>query len=44
MPFLIWHANIEADKVETYDEVACVTGSYGLLKLDEFIKTFMTEQ
>ncbi len=44
VPFLIWHANIEADKVETYDEVACVTGSYGLLKLDEFIKTFMAEQ
>ena len=43
-PFLIWHANIDADKVETYDEVACVTGSYGLLKLDEFIKTFMAEQ
>ncbi len=44
VPFLIWHANIEADKVETYDEVASVTGSYGLLKLDEFIKTFMAEQ
>ncbi len=44
VPFLIWHADIEADKVETYDEVACVTGSYGLLKLDEFIKTFMAEQ
>lgn len=44
VPFLIWHANIEADKVETYNEVACVTGSYGLLKLDEFIKTFMAEQ
>ena len=44
VPFLIWHANIKADKVETYDEVACVTGSYGLLKLDEFIKTFMAEQ
>ena len=44
VPFLIWHANIDADKVETYDEVACVTGSYGLLKLDEFIKTFMAEQ
>ena len=44
VPFLIWHANIEADKVETYDEVACVTGSYGLLKLDEFIKTFMAQQ
>ena len=44
VPFLIWHANIEADEVETYDEVACVTGSYGLLKLDEFIKTFMAEQ
>ena len=44
VPFLIWHANIDADEVETYDEVAWVTGSYGLLKLDEFIKTFMAEQ
>ena len=41
VPFLIWHRNIEPDDVLRYDEVACVNGSYGLLKLDEFMKTFM---
>lgn len=42
VPFLIWHKDIEADSVQQYDEVSCVTGSYGLLKLDEFMKTFMS--
>jgi hypothetical protein len=27
--------------VQGYDEVSCVSGGYGLLKLDEFIKAFM---
>ena len=43
VPFLIWHKGIEADDVTTYDEVACVRGSYGLLKLQEFINTLMKE-
>ncbi len=43
VPFLIWHKGIEADDVTTYDEVACVRGGYGLLKLQEFINTFMKE-
>ena len=29
VPFLIWHPGIEADAVEHYDEVSCVSGSYG---------------
>ena len=42
VPFLIWHRGIRADSVQQYDEVSCVNGSYGLLKLDEFMKTFMS--
>ena len=42
VPFLIWHRGIEADEVAQYDEVSCVSGVYGLLKLDEFMKTFMS--
>ena len=42
VPFLIWHRGIEADCVQQYDEVSCVSGSFGLLKLDEFMKTFMS--
>ena len=43
VPFLIWHKGIEADDVTTNDEVACVRGGYGLLKLQEFINTLMKE-
>ena len=42
VPFLIWHKGITPDSVQQYDEVSCVNGSYGLLKLDEFMKTFMS--
>lgn len=42
VPFLIWHQGIEPDSVQHYDEVSCVSGAYGLLKLDEFMKTFMS--
>ena len=41
VPFIIWHRDIEPDSVEQYDEVSCVSGSYGLLKLNEFMQTFM---
>ena len=41
VPFLIWHKGIEADSVQLYDEVSCVSGSYGLLRLEQFMKTFM---
>ena len=41
VPFLIWHRGIEPDEVEQYDEVSCVSGSYGLLKLNEFMQELM---
>ena len=41
VPFLIWHRGIQPDDVQQYDEVSCVSGSYGLLKLNEFMQTFM---
>ncbi len=41
VPFLIWHPGIEADAVEHYDEVSCVSGSYGMLKLNEFMNQLM---
>ena len=41
VPFLIWHRGIEADEVQQYDEVSCVNGSYGLLKLHEFMQALM---
>ena len=42
VPFLIWHRGIESDSVQQYDEVSCVAGSYGLLKLNEFMQTLMS--
>ncbi len=42
VPFLIWYNGIQADDIQQYDEVSCVSGSYGLLKLDEFMHTFMS--
>lgn len=44
VPFLIYHKGMKADSVEQYDEVSCVSGGYGLLKLQEFIHAFMDEQ
>ena len=44
VPFIIWHKGIEADDVQTYDEVSCVGGSYGLLRLGEFMQTLMSIQ
>lgn len=41
VPFLIWHNHIQADEVETFDEISCANGSYGLLKLNEFMQAFM---
>ena len=42
VPFLIYYKGIEPDAVEHYDEESCVTGGYGLLKLNEFMQTFMS--
>ena len=41
VPFIIYHHGISPDTVETYSELSCVNGAYGLLRLDEFMKTFM---
>ena len=41
VPFLIYYPGIEPDCVQTFDEVACVEGSYGILKEDEFMNEFM---
>ena len=41
VPFVIWHRGITPDGVQRYDEVSCVDGTYGLLKLQEFMKAFM---
>ena len=41
VPFVIWYPGIVPDTVERYDEVACVSGSYGLLRLNEFMETLM---
>ena len=44
VPLLIWHKDIVPDEVQQYDEVSCVSGSYGLLKLNEFMNEFMKLQ
>lgn len=41
VPFIIWHRDIEPDSVEFYDEESCVSGSYGLLRLQEFMQAFV---
>ena len=41
VPFLIWYRGIVPDEVQQYDEVSCVSGSYGLLKLNEFMQALM---
>ena len=41
VPFLIYYKGIEPDDVSHYDELSCVEGGYGLLKLKEFMQTFM---
>lgn len=43
VPFVIWYPGIEADGVSLYDEQSCVEGSYGLLKLNEFIEEFLSK-
>jgi 2,3-bisphosphoglycerate-independent phosphoglycerate mutase len=41
VPFLIYYKGIEPDDVERYDELSCVSGAYGLLRLNEFMQEFM---
>ncbi len=41
VPFIIWHKGIVADDVQQYDEISCVSGDYGLLRLRQFMNEFM---
>ena len=41
IPFCIYTPGMEPDQVQTFDEVACQQGSYGLLEGDEFINQFI---
>ena len=41
VPFLIYYKGITPDDVTCYDEVACVRGGYGLLRLQQFMETLM---
>lgn len=41
VPFLIWHRGIEPDSVKAYSEADCVRGSYGMLRLAEFMNELM---
>ena len=41
VPFIIWHKGINPDEVQQYDEVSCVNGAYGLLRLQEFMNVLM---
>ena len=42
VPFLIWYRGIKPDEVQSYDEVSCVAGSYGLLRHGQFMDTLMS--
>ena len=42
VPFAVWHPGIQPDNVATYSEVSCVSGSYGMLHLTEFMDMFMS--
>ncbi len=44
VPFLVWHKGIQPDTVEHYDEVSCVAGSYGMLRLNDFMDQLMNIQ
>ncbi len=41
VPFAVWYPGIKPDNVATYSEVSCVSGSYGMLHLTEFMDMFM---
>ena len=44
VPFIIWHKGITPDDVQYYDELSCVSGSYGLLRLQEFMEAFISDE
>ncbi len=41
VPFTIWHKGITPDSVDRYSETSCAKGSYGLLRLSQFMEEFM---
>ncbi len=41
VPFAVYFPGITPDAVQTFDEIACADGSFGLLKRDEFMNEFM---
>ena len=41
VPFLIYYPGIEPDDVQTFDEIACKEGIYGVMKENEFMNEFM---
>lgn len=41
VPFLVYYPGIKPDSVFCYDEQSCMSGSYGLLRLQEFMEEIM---
>lgn len=41
VPFLIYYPGIEPDDVQTFDEIACKEGIYGVMKENEFMNEYM---
>ena len=41
VPFLVYYPGIKPDSVSCYDEQSCMSGSYGLLRLQEFMEEIM---
>ncbi len=41
IPFIIYNPKYNADSVQKYDEESCKNGAFGLLKQDEFFRTFL---
>lgn len=41
VPFAIWHKGIRPDDVTSFSEASCAEGSYGMLRLGEFMREFM---
>lgn len=44
VPFLVYYHGIKPDSVSCYDEQSCMSGSYGLLRLQEFMEEIMKIQ
>lgn len=44
VPFAFWHRGMEADSVQSFDEISCAAGCFGLLHLNEFMNVFMSNE